>query len=114
MFTTKGIVVVELDGADEDKAMEDFLECGADDLNIEDGIAEVETAPADVYSISEAITAKGYKVVSAEAEKVPSTYVNLSDEESAKKMSLLLDNLNDNDDIQAVWHNWENEEDYDF
>ncbi len=114
MFTTKGIVVVELDGADEDKAMEDFLECGADDLNIEDGIAEVETAPSDVYSISEAITAKGYKVVSAETEKVPSTYVNLSDEESAKKMSLLLENLNDNDDIQAVWHNWENEEDYDF
>ncbi len=114
MFTTKGIVVVSLDGADEDKAMEDFLECGAEDLNIEEGIAEVETAPADVYSISEAITAKGYKVLSAEAEKVPSTYVNLSDEESAKKMSLLLENLNDNDDIQAVWHNWENEDDYDF
>lgn len=114
MFTTKGIVVVSLDGADEDKAMEDFLECGAEDLNIEEGIAEVETAPADVYSISEAITAKGYKVLSAEAEKVPSTYVNLSDAESAKKMSLLLENLNDNDDIQAVWHNWENEDDYDF
>lgn len=114
LFSTKGIVIAEIGSVDEDKAMEDFLESGAEDLNIEDGIAEIETDPSAVYKIGEIIREKGYNVLSAEVEKVPSTYVSLSDEEMAKKMNLLLENLNDNDDIQAVWHNWENEEDFDF
>ena len=114
LFSTKGIIVAELSGKDEDTAMEDFLECGASDLSIEDGVAEIETEPSEVYSVSDAIREKGYNILSAEEEKVPSTYVNLADEDLAKKMFLLLENLNDNDDIQAVWHNWENEEDYDF
>ena len=114
LFEDKGIIVVELGGKDEDAAMEDFLEAGAIDLSIEDSIAEIETEPNDVYNIKEAIEAKGYAIISAEAEKVPSTYVNLTDEESAKKMNLLLENLEDNDDVQKVWHNWENEDEFDF
>ena len=114
LFSEKGIVIAELNGKDEDAAMEDFLEAGAMDLNIEDGIAEIETDTTEVYAVKEAIEAKGYTVVSAEAEKVPSTYVNLADEELAKKMNLLLENLEDNDDVQKVWHNWENEDEFDF
>lgn len=50
---------------------------------------------------------KGYKVVSAEAEQVPSTYTTLTDEDHIKKMGLLLEALEDNDDVQNVWHNWD-------
>lgn len=114
LFEDKGIIVADVKGKDEDAAMEDFLEAGAIDLNIEDGIAEIETEPNDVYSIKEAIEAKGYVIISAEAEKIPSTYVSLTDEESAKKMNLMLENLEDNDDVQKVWHNWENEDEFDF
>jgi YebC/PmpR family DNA-binding regulatory protein len=114
LFEDKGIIVVELGGKDEDAAMEDFLEAGAIDLSIEDSIAEIETEPNDVYNIKDVIEDKGYVIISAEAEKVPSTYVNLTDEESAKKMNLLLENLEDNDDVQKVWHNWENEDEFDF
>lgn len=114
LFEDKGIIVVELGGKDEDAAMEDFLEAGAVDLSIEDGVAEIETEPNDVYNIKDVIEDKGYVIISAEAEKVPSTYVNLTDEESAKKMNLLLENLEDNDDVQKVWHNWENEDEFDF
>lgn len=49
----------------------------------------------------------GYNVVSAEAEKVPSNYTKLEDEEAIKKMNLLLEMLEDNDDVQNVYHNWE-------
>jgi YebC/PmpR family DNA-binding regulatory protein len=114
LFEDKGIIVVELGGKDEDAAMEDFLEAGAIDLSIEDSIVEIETEPNDVYNIKDVIEDKGYVIISAEAEKVPSTYVNLTDEESAKKMNLLLENLEDNDDVQKVWHNWENEDEFDF
>lgn len=114
LFEDKGIIVAELGGKDEDAAMEDFLEAGAVDLSIEDGVAEIETEPNDVYNIKDVIEDKGYVIISAEAEKVPSTYVNLTDEESAKKMNLLLENLEDNDDVQKVWHNWENEDEFDF
>jgi len=50
----------------------------------------------------------GYKVLSAEAEKVPSNYTTIEDEDSIKKMGLLLEHLEDDDDVQNVYHNWEN------
>ena len=56
-----------------------------------------------VYSLRD----MGYNVVSAEAEQVPSTYTTLTDEEHIKKMNLLLETLDDNDDVQNVWHNWD-------
>ncbi len=55
----------------------------------------------------EDLEAKGYEFVSAEVEMVPSTYTALSDEESIVKMQKLLDALEDNDDVQNVWHNWD-------
>ena len=51
---------------------------------------------------------KGYEFISAEVEMVPSTYTEITDDEIAVKMQKLLDSLEDNDDVQNVWHNWEN------
>ena len=111
MFSEKGIIVLdnEDEDIDEDKAMEDILEAGADDFSFEDGCVEITTDPNTVGDIAEKLTGMGYKVVSAEAEQVPSTYVKLTDEEHLKKMGLLLESLEDNDDVQNVWHNWEEE-----
>ncbi len=110
MFEKKGVIVIE-NVSDEEKAMDDFITAGADDFNIEDGVAEVTTAPSDFGKVREALEAAGYAFASAEIEQVPSTYTTLSDEDSMVKMRRLLDALEDNDDVQNVWHNLENEED---
>ena len=109
MFSTKGVVVLdnEDETIDEDKAMEDILEAGGDDFAFEDGCVEITTDPAAVTDVANALTGMGYTVLSAEAAQVPSTYTALTDEEHIKKMGLLLDALDDNDDMQNVYHNWE-------
>ncbi len=109
MFSTKGIVVLDNEDGDidEDKAMEDTLEAGGDDFSFEDGCVEITTEPNDAAAVGEALTNMGYKVLSAEPAKIPSTYTALTDEDHIKKMTLLLETLEDNDDVQNVWHNWE-------
>ncbi len=107
MFTRKGVIALEFDGQDEDKIMEDCFEAGAEDFNIEDEVIEVSAEPNDVFKVAEALGAMGYKVVSAEDAMVPSTYTTLTDETHLKYMNLLLENLDENDDVQQVWHNWD-------
>jgi len=107
MFSKKGIVVLENTGLDEDTVMEECFELGADDFSIEDETIEIECSPSLVSELREGLTAKGYKVLSAEVEEVPATYTTLTDEEHLKKMNLLLEHLEDNDDVQNVWHNWD-------
>ncbi|MCD7822487.1 MAG: YebC/PmpR family DNA-binding transcriptional regulator [Oscillospiraceae bacterium] len=107
MFTRKGVIVLENDGVDEDKLMEDCFEAGANDFNVEEDVIEVSTDPNEVYKISEALSGMGYKLVSAEDTMIPSTYTTLTDENQLKFMGLLLDALDDNDDVQQVYHNWD-------
>ena len=111
MFSEKGIVICENTGLDEDKVMEDIFDCGGSDFSMDDDEIEIETEPGDVGSVREALTAKGYNVLSAEAMKIPSTYTTLTDEEAIRKMNLLLEHLEDNDDVQNVYHNWDMPED---
>lgn len=108
LFTEKGILILDAEGVDEDQLMEDCFEVGASDFNVEDGQVEVSCEPSDLSAVREGLESKGYQILSAEAEKIPSTYTSLTDEEHIKKMNLLLENLEDNDDVQNVWHNWEN------
>ena len=107
MFTRKGIIVLENDGCDEDKLMEDCFEAGANDFNVEDDSIEVTADPNDVYKVAEALKGMGYTVASAEDTMVPSTYTTLTDENHLKFMNLLLEALDDNDDVQEVYHNWD-------
>ena len=107
MFTRKGIIILENDGCDEDKLMEDCFEAGADDFNVDGDSIEVSTDPNSVYAISDKLREMGYSVVSAEDSMVPSTYTTLSDEEQIRHMNLLLEALDDNDDVQQVYHNWD-------
>ena len=93
MFEHKGVMVIEDEDLTEEKLMDDCLEAGAEDFSYTDGAAE--------------LMAKGYTCGSAELEYVPSTTVKLTDEESITKMQKLLEMLEDNDDVQNVWHNWD-------
>ena len=108
MFQEKGVLVVEKEDLDEDKVMEDSLEAGASDFQADEDVFEIYTEPSDFNGVLEDLTAKGYEFVSAEVEMVPDTYTEITDEEAIVKMQKLLDALDDNDDVQNVWHNWEN------
>ena len=107
MFERKGVMVIEDEDLTEEKLMDDCLEAGAEDFSYTDGAAEITTSPEDFDAVRDALMAKGYTFVSAELEYVPSTTVKLTDEESITKMQKLLEMLEDNDDVQNVWHNWD-------
>ena len=113
MFDYYGVIVIEKEDVDEDKLMEDAIECGAIDLiTDEEEIFEVRTDPNDLGAVTSALEAMGYKFMSSETAYIPQTYTRLEDEESMKKMSKMLEMFDVNDDIQGVWHNWENEDEY--
>lgn len=112
MFSDKGLIVVGYEDEDdgeinEDKLMEDALEAGASDFQAEDGAFEIYTEPDDLTAVRDALTAKGYPIISAEQDKIPSSYVTLENEDDIKNMQLLIEHLEDSDDVQQVYHNWE-------
>lgn len=108
MFDKKGIIIVDKEsGADEETLMMDALDIGAYDFNSEGDYFEIYTDPNDVYNINDALVEKGYTTVSAEAAMVPQNYINLDNEDDITLMEKLLDILEDNEDVQEVYHNWE-------
>ena len=111
LFTRQGVLLVEPDGVDEDALMDAALDAGAVDFLSEGEIFDIRTEPNDLGLVRDALEARGYAFVSAEVEYIPSTYTALSAEEDIKNMNRLLEMFDDNDDVQAVWHNWENADD---
>ena len=108
MFDERGVLVVEREpGSDEDEMMMIALEAGAEDVKAEEDVFEIYTTPTDFSAVREALEEKGYTFVSAEVEMVPDVYTAITDEDALIKMEKLLDALEDNDDVQNVWHNWE-------
>jgi len=108
MFNKKGMIVIENDGLDEEKVMDDVMTAGADDYNYTDEAVEISTSPESFQSVRDALEGMGYTFASAQVEQVPTTYTTIPDEEGRVKMSRLLENLEDSDDVQEIWHNWEN------
>ena len=107
-FDRKGVVIVDNEDGDieEDTIMMDALEAGADDISAEGQVYEVYTAPDAFEAVTQALEGK-YKFLSAQLEMVPQTYIKLENEEDIKNMQKMLDMFEDNDDVQEVWHNWE-------
>ncbi len=113
MFDYYGVIIIEKEDVDEDKLMEDAIECGAIDLITDDeDIFEIRTDPNDLGAVTSALQDLGYTFVSSETAYIPQTYTRIEDEDNMKGMSKMLDLFDDNDDIQGVWHNWENEDEY--
>lgn len=111
-FDKKGVIIMERGVLDEDTVMMQALEAGAEDFQSGEETFEIYTTPDDFSAVREALETLGYSFVEAEVELVPQNYITLEKEEDMAQMRKLLDNLEDNDDVQAVWHNWENEADY--
>ena len=112
MFDRKGVIIIgnEDGDIDEEAVMTDALDAGAEDFSPEEGYFEIVTAPEDFSAVNDALTEKGYTFTSAEITMVPQNYIKLTDEEDIKLMNKLLDMLEDNDDVQNVYHNWEMDE----
>ena len=108
MFERKGVILIEAEGKDEEKVMDDALEAGAEDFSFEDGdVFEISTDANEMGKVRDALEEKGYSFLSAEVAYVPSTMTALTDEEAVTKMEKLIDMLEENDDVQNIWHNWD-------
>lgn len=107
LFERKGVIVIENDGLNEEKVMDDVMNAGADDFNYGDEAIEITTSPDSFREVRDALEKMGYSFASAEIEQVPSTYTAIEDPELRGKMTRLLEALEDNDDVQEVWHNWD-------
>ncbi len=106
MFDEKGVLVIErTPGMDEDEMMMIALEAGAEDMKAEEDVFEIYTAPSDFSAVREELEKQGLSFLSAEVNKIPQNMVSVDDPEVLKNIQKLLDMLEDNDDVQNVYHN---------
>ena len=107
MFKQKAVFIVEKESFDDEEAlMELALEAGAEDFQTEEEVFEITAEPSAFAAIEEALTAKGVELASAEVTMVPDTMVTLTGKD-AEKMQKLIDALEENDDVQNVYSNYE-------
>ena len=110
-FDKKGVIVIDNEEGelDEDTVMMDALEAGAADFEADGPALEITCDPDAFNDVVKALEGKGYAFASAEIEMVPQNYITLTGEGDVKNMEKLIDMLEDNDDVQNVWHNWNND-----
>ena len=111
LFSQKGVIDISLEDKDADEAMMDALDAGAEDFDASEDAAEITTDPENYSAVVKALEEKGYEILSDDLAMVPMTTTRLTDPDQLKQMGKLLDSLEDNDDVQNVWHSLENEED---
>lgn len=109
MFDKKGQIIIDKEECelDADTLMMEALDAGAEDFAEEEDSYEILTSPEDFSAVREALEAKNIPMMEAEVTMIPQTWVELTDDESIKKMNRLLDILEDDDDVQATYHNWD-------
>ena len=109
MFDEKGQILVDKEECDmdADELMMIAIDAGAEDLVEEEDSFEITTAPDDFEAVRKALEDAGIKMASAEVSMIPQTYVTLTDETDLKNINKILDLLDDDDDVQEVYHNWE-------
>ena len=107
LFERRGIVLVSAPGVDEDELTLAAAEGGADDVSLDGSTYQVVSAPDALTTVREALEEAGFTVESAELTMVPKTTVEVGDESSAKKVLRLIDQLEENDDIQDVYANFD-------
>ncbi|MDR2073523.1 MAG: YebC/PmpR family DNA-binding transcriptional regulator [Spirochaetaceae bacterium] len=104
LFKRQGIITLDGEKYTEDQVMEAVLEGGAEDVSSEEGIIEVSTAPEDFEAVMEALGSKGFETLSAEVSMVAESEITLDNDATAKAMRMI-DKLEENDDVQNVYHN---------
>ena len=108
-FDRKGILVIDNEEGelDEDTVMMDALEAGASDVSNDGAVFEVYTDPDAFGEVTEKLEKKGYTFLEANIGMVPQNYIVLTGEDDVKNMEKLIDSLEENEDVQNVWHNWQ-------
>ena len=109
MFDEKGQIIIDKEecSMDADELMMAALDAGAEDFDEDDDSFEILTDPDSCGAVREALEALGIKMAQAEVTMLPQNYVTLTSDEDIKQMNRILDLLDDDDDVQEVWHNWE-------
>ena len=109
MFDKKGQIIIDKEECemDADELMMLALDAGAEDFNEEEDSYEVITAPDDFSAVREALEALKIPMMEADVTMIPQTWVELSNEDDIKKLNRILDLLDEDDDVQAVYHNWD-------
>ena len=112
MFQRKGTIELDAEKVSEDEVMEIALEAGADDVVNEDGVITVTTTPDAFSAVADALAEKGIETLSADVGLVPDAYTAV-DKDTAAKVQKMIDKLEDNDDVQNVYHTAEFPDDFD-
>jgi YebC/PmpR family DNA-binding regulatory protein len=107
LFERRGIVVVDAEGIDEDELTLAAAEGGADDVSLDGSTYEIVSAPEALSAVREALEGAGFKLQSAELTMVPKTTIEVADEAAAKKVIRLIEQLEENDDVQDVFANFD-------
>lgn len=105
LFDSKGVLIIEKKaGMDDDEMMMTAIDCGADDFNVGDGAYEILTDVGAFSSVRESLEKQGFVFLSSEIDRIPQNSVAV-DEATLPKLMRMLDNFEDNDDVQNVYHN---------
>ena len=109
MFDEKGQIIIAKEDCDmdADELMMMSIDAGAEDFVEEEDSYEVITAPNDFSAVREVLEKEGVKMAEAAVTMIPQNYVELSDEEAIKKMNIIIDRLDEDEDVQQVYHNWD-------
>ena len=109
MFDKKGQIIIDKEDCDlsADDLMMIALDAGADDIKEEEDSFEILTAEEDFDAVEKALKDEGIPMVSAEVTMIPQNYVKVTDETTMKQINRILDILDDDDDVQNVYHNWD-------
>ena len=109
MFDEKGQIIIAKEECemDSDELMMIALDAGAEDFSEEEDSYEVVTEPADFSGVRQTLEDAGVKMAQAEVTMIPQNYVTLTDEESIKRMNIIIDRLDEDEDVQQVYHNWD-------
>lgn len=109
MFDEKGQIIIDKEecSMDPDELMMLALDAGAEDFADEEDSYEIITSPDDFTAVREALEAANIPMAEAEVTMIPQNYVELTSEEDIKKMNRILDLLDEDDDVQSVYHNWD-------
>jgi YebC/PmpR family DNA-binding regulatory protein len=107
MFTKKGTILIDKGTIGEEELMDKALDAGAEDVVEEDNVYQVLSAPEDFETVREALEASGVKFIEASVAMVPQTIVEIAEEKTAKQILRLLENLEEHDDVQNVYANFD-------
>lgn len=113
MFSREGVILIEKEDVDEETLMMEAIEAGATDFIADDeDVFEIRTDANEVGAIRDALEEKGFKAISSEPAYIPSTLTALENETDINKMGKMIEMFEENEDVQNIWHNWANEDDY--